>query len=392
MTDPNEDSTWGEWRAQWKLRPGTIYLNHGSFGPPPGPVLAARAAWQARLDEQPMDFFVREFEPAWHAAREKLAAFVNCDPGDLVFVENATAGMNVVASSFRLAPDEEVLITNHEYGAVERIWERACRESGAALRIVPLPAFLGDIEEVVDTVSRAITPHTRLLVTSHITSPTAVILPIEAIIAAAHEHGVAVCVDGPHALLQTEVDLRRMQPDFYTASCHKWLCAPFGSGFLYVDKRHQASVRAPLLSWGRIDPELRSTWSDEFVWSGTRDNSPYLSIPAAIEFFAPLGQQAFRDRTHALARYARQRLVELTGLRPIVPDDPDWYGSMAHVPLPPGDRRQLQEALWRESGIEILVPEWNGRRWLRVSCHLYNTREEIDVLVDSLARLLKQGL
>jgi isopenicillin-N epimerase len=377
------------WRCHWQLRPGTIYLNHGSFGPPPQPVKAARAAWQQRLDEQPMDFFVREFEPAWHAARARLAEFVHCDAADLIFVENATAGMNVVASSFKLQPGDEVLLTDHEYGAVLRIWQRACAEAGAAPPVIAqLPALFGDPQETVDAITRATTPRTRLLVASHITSPTAVILPIREIIRAVQQLGVAVCVDGPHALLQAEVNLQELAADYYTASCHKWLCAPFGSGFLYVDKRHQAAVRTPMLSWGRIFPEDRAVWSDEFVWTGSRDNSPYLSIPTAIDFFAPLGQQEFARHTHQLAQYARQQLVQLTGLEPIVPDDPAWYGSMAHVPLPPGNRRALQDALWREYGIEVPIVDWNGRRWIRVSCHLYNTRDEVDTLVRALDKLL----
>jgi isopenicillin-N epimerase len=393
MSSSDSNRDWGFWRSQWQLRPNTIYLNHGSFGPPPESVKQVRARWQQRLDEQPMDFLVREFEPAWHAARAKVAEFVHCEAGELIFVENATAGMNVVASSLALQADDEVLLTDHEYGAVVRIWERKCRECGAAPpKIVSLPAYLSDAQEIVNAIVRSITPRTKLLVVSHITSPTAVTLPVGPIIAAAHQRGVAVCVDGPHALLQVDVDLQKLQPDFYTASCHKWLCAPFGSGFLYVDKRQQAGVRAPLLSWGRIFPEDRQVWSDEFVWSGTRDNSPCLSIPAAIDFFAPLGQAAFAERAHQLAQYARQRLVELTQLDPIVPDDPAWYVAMAHVPLPPGDRRGLQDALWREYGIEVPIVQWNGRRFIRVSCHLYNTREQVDRLVEALHELLRRGM
>jgi isopenicillin-N epimerase len=339
-----------------------------------------------------MDFLVRQLEPAWHAARRRLAQFVQCDEADLIFVENATAGMNIVASSFSLQPDDEVLLTDHEYGAVLRIWQRKCHEAGAAPpKIVSLPDPVTEVQEVVDVVAAAVTPRARLLVVSHITSPTAVILPVQPLVALAKSRGVAVCVDGPHALLQTPVNLRDLQADFYTASCHKWLCAPLGSGFLYVDKPRQVRVRPPMLSWGRIHPEDRTVWSDEFVWSGTRDNSAYLSIPAAIDFFSPLGQAAFQRHTHELARYARQQLVGLTGLTPLVPDEPAWYGSMAHVPLPSGDRRRLQDALWHEHGIEVPIIQWNGRRFVRVSCHLYNDREQIDRLVQALHGLLQRG-
>jgi isopenicillin-N epimerase len=387
-----DDDSWAAWRAQWKLRPDTIYLNHGSFGPPPLPVQQARDAWQARLDEQPMDFFLRQYEPALRASRDRLAEFVHCDAGDLALVENATAGMNVVASSVRLQPGDEVLLTNHEYGAVLRIWERACREAEAALRIATLPERFGDTSEVVDSIVGAVTDRTRLVVVSHITSPTAVILPVSEITAAVKSRGAAVCIDGPHALLQVEVDLRSLDADYYTASCHKWLSAPFGSGFLYVDRRRQDGIRPPLLSWGRLEEADRRAWSDEFVWTGTRDATAYLAIPAAIDFFAPLGAAAFRKRAHELARYVRHSLCELLGSEPIVPDSPDWYGAMAQVPLPPGERQPLQEALWREHGIEVPIVAWNDRRLIRVSCHLYNHEEEIDRLVAALRELLQQGM
>ena len=196
--------------------------------------------------------------------------------------------------------------------------------------------------------------------------------------------------------------------DFYAASCHKWLCAPFGSGFLYVAPRWQSLVRPPVLSWGRIPPTKINAWSDEFVWSGTRDPSAYLAIPAAIEFLEAVGLEAFRSRTHWLAQYARRKLVELTGLEPLVPDDPAWYGSMAHVPLPPPKdsvnaaaplrsdetspvSNPLQHTIWRQLGIEVPIVDFRGGRYIRVSCHLYNDTEQIDRLVAGLGELLRQG-
>lgn len=377
------------WRRQWRLRPDSTYLNHGSFGPPPEPVLAAQRRWKANLDEQPMDFFVRQYEPAWRAARGRLAQWIGTRDDNLVFVENATHAMNVVAESVPLRPTDEVLLTDHEYGAVARIWRRACERAGAAPpRIAQLPLPIVDVDQVVAAIFAEVTPHTRLLVVSHVTSPTAVILPVEAICRRAAREGVAVCVDGPHAPAQVDLAIDVMGCDFYAASCHKWLSAPFGSGFLHVAPRWQAGVRTPLLSWGRLSPDRPEAWYDEFIWSGTRDPSPYLSIPAAIDFLESVGIERFRHVTHELARYARQRLVDLTGLEPIVPDDPSWYGTMAHVPLPPGDARALQVALWERHRIEVPVVDWNGGRYVRVSCHLYNDREQIDRLVDALKGLV----
>jgi isopenicillin-N epimerase len=385
---PPNDSCWEHWADQWKIRPDTTYLNHGSFGPPPEPVRTARLAWQAQLDCQPMDFFCRALEPAWLATREKLARFVGTSDENLIFVDNATAGMNVIADSFPLAAGDEVLLTDHEYGAVVRIWERACRRAGASVRIARLPLPLESVEETVAAIEAGATERTRLLVVSHITSPTAVILPVEEICLAMRKRGVAVAIDGPHAPVQTKVAIDALGCDFYTASCHKWLSAPFGSGFLFVAPSHQQQIRPPLLSWGRLPPLAPASWADEFIWSGTRDYSAYLAISAAIDFSELVGLETFRQRSHSLARYAREQLVELTGLEPIVPDSPRWYGSMAHVPLPAGDRKELQDSLWQRYRIEVPIVAWNDGRYVRVSCHLYNHPQQIDQLVAALRELV----
>lgn len=376
--------------SYWNLRADTIYLNHGSFGPPPECVRQARAEWQRRLDEQPMDFYLRQYEPAWLAARERLAQFVGTSAENLVLVDNATVAMNAVADSVPLRPGDQVLLTDHEYGAVLRIWQRACRRAGSEPpRIARLPQPLTSTTDVVDALLAEATPATRLIVVSHITSATAVILPVAEICQAARQRGIAVCIDGPHALLQTPVALDQLQCDYYTASCHKWLCAPLGSGFLYVAPRHQASVAPSVLSWGRGPGELHRDWSDEFIWSGTGDPSAHLTVGTAIDLFERLGVEQFRARSHRLARYARQQLLPLADRPPLVEDSPDWYGSMAQVPLPRVDRQQLQSRLWQRHGIEVPIIDWDGQSFIRVSCHLYNTTWQIDRLVAALREELR---
>ncbi len=400
---PDLPLQWSTWGAHWRIRPGTIYLNHGSFGPPPEPVRQARLEWIRRLDEQPMDFFCRELEPAWHAARDKLAAFIGASPADMIFVENATVGMNIVADSFPLRAGDEVLLTDHEYGAVQRIWRRACERAGATLKVATLPLPFRSVDETTEAIVNAATDCTRLIVVSHVTSATAAILPVQKICAAARARGIAVCIDGPHAVAQVPLSIRELGCDYYAASCHKWLSAPFGSGFLYVAPPHQGRVRPNVLSWGRLLPGPIDSWSDEFIWSGTRDPSAFLSIPAAIDFLQQtVGIENFRRGSHALAQYARRRLVgqvfnlsqpktgqvENLSYEPLVPDDAAWYGSMAHVPLPPGDRYELQNQLWQQFGIEAPIMEFGGQRYIRVSCHLYNSPSQIDALVEALAALL----
>src|SRR5689334_13007544 len=229
--DPADDAAWSHVKDHWTLRPGTIYLNHGSFGLPPDVVRAARQHWQDAMDSQPMDFFVRQLEPAWRQARDKLAAFVGAPSSDLIFVENATVGMNIIADSLPLAAGDEVLLTDHEYGAVKRIWQRVCEKAGASVRIVELPLSFRSAAETADAVLAAVTDRTRLIIVSHITSPTAVILPVAEICRRARSRGIAVAIDGPHAVAQAALNIEQLGCDYYTASCHKWLSAPFGSGF-----------------------------------------------------------------------------------------------------------------------------------------------------------------
>lgn len=396
LLDPADDAAWAPMAAEWDFRPGITYLNHGSFGPPPRAVREARDAWQRQLDSQPMDFFVRELEPAWRAARAALARFVGAADSDLIFVDNATVGMNHIAQAFPLAAGDEVLLNDHEYGAVSRIWQRACAKAGAEVRSVTLRVPFRTAGETAAEILAAAGERTRLIVMSHITSPTAVTLPVAEVCRLARERGISVAIDGPHAVAQLPLKIDELGCDFYTASCHKWLSAPFGSGFLYVARRHQARVEPSVVSWGRLPPGKIESWSDEFVWSGTRNPVPYLAVPSAIGFLEGLGLENFRERTHWLARYARQKLMAQFGLEPLVPDDGAWYGSMAHIPLEEtaasdacAVSNPLQNIIRERFGIEVPVVDFQGRRYVRVSCHLYNNRSHIDRLVTALAQLLR---
>ena len=230
MLPPDDDAAWAPLQARWNIRPDTTYLNHGSFGPQPDVVRAARHQWQDEIESQPMDFFVRKLEPAWLAARDRLARFVGTASENLIFVENATSGMNIVADSFPLAPGDEVLLNDHEYGAVLRIWQRACQKAGAIARIIELPLPFRTADETVDAIFAAATDRTRLIVTSHITSPTAVTLPVKQICTRAAQRGIPVCLDGPHAVAQLPLHIDSLGCDYYAASCHKWLERPVRLG------------------------------------------------------------------------------------------------------------------------------------------------------------------
>ena len=379
-----------EWARHWFVPEGVTYLNHGSFGLTPLPVRKAVREWQDRLHDQPMNFYTREYEPAWFQARKALADFVGANEDGLVFTENATAGMNIVARSLRFEPGDEILLNDHEYGAVRRIWERVARETGAVVRIATLPQKFGDAEEVIRALIKETTNRTKLVVVSHITSPTATILPVQMICDTFRARGIMVCVDGPHALLQVDLNIEELGCDFYTASCHKWLCAPLGSGFLYVREPLRAQIEPTIMSWGRVFAEDRRNWRDEFVWSGTRDPSAWLAIPNAIAFLKELGIEAIRAYGRRLASYARTNLVNQFGLEPLMPDSTDWQGMMAHVPIPNGDAKALQTAIWKRFHTEVPIIAFNGGRYVRVSSHAYNDVDQIDRLTEHLARLTSE--
>lgn len=374
-------------RELWNIAPDVVYLNHGSFGPSPRGVMEERQRWFERLEANPMDFFVRQFDGLLDHVRERLSSFVGCEAGDLVFVDNATAAMNVVAQSFRLDPGDEVLVTDHEYGAVLRLWRATCERAGAIMVGAELPHPLTSADEVVEKLFASVTSRTKLIVVSHVTSPTAVVLPVEVICRRARVLGIAVAIDGPHALAMRELDLRGLDCDYYAASCHKWLCAPFGTGFLYAHPRRQQAIRPAVMSWGHTSRGPFGRWQDEFDWVGTRDPSGILAIPAAIDFLESHDVETFRQHGHELASYARAKFTELTGLEPLTPDSEEWYGTMVASEVKTTDLRALQQSLWQQHRIEIAATEWKGRKLMRVSCHLYTTRQEIDLLLGALRNL-----
>jgi len=375
-------------RRQWLFPPEITFLNHGSFGPAPRPVLDARQRWLEVVQSNPMDFFVRKYGGHLDVVRERLGAYVGAAARDLAFIANATVGMNAVAASVRLQPGDEVLLNDHEYGAVIRIWQRACDQAGAKLIVQPIPVPLTSPEQIVAAIVGGITPRTRMVVFSHITSATAIIFPVEALCREVRRRGVAVCIDGPHAVAMRPLNLAALDCDYYLASCHKWLAAPIGCVFMYVHPRAQETLQPATLSWGRLPQESGIRWNYELEWAGTHDPSATLAIPTAMDFLDEIGLEAFRQYTHRLAQYARDKISNLTGLEPLTPDTPDWYGSMIALPLPAGEAMPLQTTLWQRYQIESLILNWNNQRLLRVSCHVYTSEEDLERLTTALREVL----
>jgi isopenicillin-N epimerase len=379
-------------RELFLLRPGVVFMNHGSFGACPRPVFEAYQQWQLELQRQPVEFLGRRLPQLLRSARQALGTYVGADPDDLVYVPNATTALNTVARSLPLQPGDEVLTTDHEYGALDRTWRFVCAKRGAHYVNQPLPLPLSSAQEVVERIWAGVTDRTRVLFLSHVTSPTAVILPVAALVRRARAAGLFTVVDGAHAPGQIDLDLPGLGADFYAGNCHKWLCAPPGSAFLYARREVQHLLEPLVVSWGWNRDVQASGASSHFVdeqeWQGTRDPAAFLSVPAAIRFQAEHDWPQVRQACHELLREARYRVEALTGLPPICPDSRQWYAQMAAFPLPPCDAQQLRQRLYDEYRVEVPIIDWNGRQFVRVSVQGYNTRQDVGTLTEALTALL----
>jgi isopenicillin-N epimerase len=320
-------------------------------------------------------------------AREALGAYVGAAADDLVYVPNATTGLNMVARSLPLKSGGEVLATNHEYGALDRTWRFICNKRGARYVRQPIPLPVESVEQVVETVWSGVTAQTQVLFFSHITSATALILPVAELACRAREAGIITVVDGAHAPGQIPLELAALGVDFYAGNCHKWMMTPKGSAFIYARCEMQPLLEPLVVSWGwQSDVLGPSRFIDEQEYQGTQDIAAYLAVPSAIQFMADHNWPRVQDRCHGLLRYARQEISALTQLNPITPDAPTWFAQMATFPLPPCDGETLQRKLYDEFSVEIPILTWQGQQFIRLSVQGYNTQPDIEVLLEALSK------
>jgi isopenicillin-N epimerase len=357
--------------ALWPLERGIAFLNHGSYGACPREVLDVQAALRAELEAEPVRFLGRELDGRLDEARAALAAFVGAEADDLAFVSNATSGVNAVLRSLAFKEGDELLTTDHVYGACRNTLDFVARRTGARVEIVPIPFPVSSPDVIVESVMARVTLRTRLALLDHVTSPTGLILPVERLIAELGQRGVETLIDGAHAPGMLSLDVPSIGADWYTGNCHKWLMAPKGSAFLWVAPNRQADTQPLVISHG-----YGQGFTTEFAWVGTRDPSAWLSVPAAIDFHERLGGARLRERNAALAREQATLLARAWQTERGAPDA--LTGSMAAVRLPlrepaTAERAlELRRKLFDDHRIEVPVTAFAEALWARISAHAYN--------------------
>ncbi|MCC6215061.1 MAG: aminotransferase class V-fold PLP-dependent enzyme [Polyangiaceae bacterium] len=390
-------------RAAWTLDPDIVFLNHGSFGACPRAVQEAQGALRERMEANPVAFFTRELEPRIDAARAEVAEFVGARPEDLAFVRNATDGVNAVLASASLAPGDELLTTDHAYGACRNALAAFAERAGARVVVARVPFPLSGPGDIAEPVLAAVTARTRLALLDHVTSPTGVVFPVAELASSLAARGVRVLIDGAHAPGMLPLGLAALGDagvDWYTGNLHKAVCAPKGAGFLWARRDRQAALHPTTVSHGRTSTRARPRLHEEFDWTGTDDPTPWLCAPVALRVMAALlpgGWPAILAANHELALRARELLTEALGAPRPTPDA--LVGSLVAVPLPPGSFTgprfanavdPLQAALAERHRIEVPVPLWPQppARLVRVTAQLHVSLGD----VARLARALTEEL
>lgn len=381
---------------QFLIRDDVVFLNHGSFGACPRPVFAAYQEWQLELERQPVEFLGRNLTENMRGPRVALAAELGASPDNIVGLTNATLGLNIVAQSLDLKPGDQILTTDHEYSALEKTWAYVCRKTGAEVVSVSIPLPLTTADQFTETVIAGMTERTKVLFLSHITSPTALLFPIEAAIAEARKRGIWSVIDGAHTPGHIKLDLEAIGADFYAGNCHKWMMAPKGSAFLYARPEMQGLLNPLVISHGWTaqskEPGAKgafgnSPFIDEIEMQGTRDPAAWLAVSAALDYRRDNDWWDVSAHCQALAQDTARRLAAITGLPAL--SSPEFSApQMVAMPIPECDVEWLKVALLEQYKIEIPVFKWQDHCIARVSVQGYNSKPQMDLLIEALSVLL----
>ena len=371
----------------YHLDPSITFLNHGSFGACPKPVFEVYQNWQRKLEQQPVEFMAIKVYDFLEEARHALGDYVGCHGDDLIFVTNPTTAVNTVIRSLDLGLDDEVLMTDMEYGSLVRTWEHYAQDKGFSIVQQFTPVPLTTHEDYIEHFWEAVTERTKIIYLSEITSSTGLILPVAAICKKAKEAGIMTIVDGAHVPAHIPLNIAEMDPDVYVGACHKWLSAPKGSSFLYVKKSLQETIEPLIISWGSEVDRSPSPFIYESQYQGTWDPSAFLTVPAAIQFQQEHDWNSVRKRSRALNRETRGRIYEIIDSEPICPNTEEWLGQMASIITNIENGLDFKRRLMDEYKIEIPVFPWGDKILFRTSFNAYNDENDADRLIEVLGKL-----
>lgn len=376
--------------SQFLLDPNITFLNHGSFGACPQPIFDEYQRFQRELESDPVHFIQKKLPVYLKQAKVPLAEFIGCNPKDFFFVPNPTVAINTVMRSLQLQPGDEILATNHEYGAMDRTWHFYSKKSGAKYVRQPITLPVVSKEQIIAEFWKGYTSKTKVIFLNHISSSTALIFPVKEICDKAQELGLITIVDGAHVPGHIDLDLADLNPDFYTGTLHKWMLAPKGSSFLYVKKEFQDDIDPLVVSWGyeSLAPS-DSRFLDYHEYQGTNDHSAFLCTPTVINFLKENDWKAKSEACKQIVLENYQRFCDLLQTQPIAPTTSEFLGQMASIPVKTTKPAELKDLLYDQYKIQIPVMPLNDKVYVRYSINAYNTQEDLDVLYRALEDILK---
>ena len=370
-------------KKSFMLDPEIIHLNHGSFGATPKPIFDSLISWQKKLEYNPTKHLGLDIFTQLDISRDYLAQYINCHKDDVVFFPNPSTALNTVIRSLPLKKDDEILTTNHEYGALDKTWNFICKKTGAKYIRQSISIPLLSKNDFIESFKSGITEKTKVIFFSHITSSTGLIFPAKEICKIAKEKNILCIIDGAHVPGHIDLDIKKLDPDIYTGACHKWMCSPKGTAFLYVKKEFQEIMEPLVVSWGyESDTPSHSQFLDYMQWQGTNDISSYLTIPDTIKFLDENNWQQVSKECKKINRWARKEINQLLKKEPISNDD--FIGQMSSIPMDSNDIIQDQIEFYVKYKIQIPFIKWNDKEFFRISIQVYNSKEDVFKLLEAL--------
>lgn len=377
-------------KSQFLLDETITFLNHGSFGACPKPIFEEYLRLQLELEKEPVNFIQKKLPVYLIEAKKPLAKFIGCDAEDFFFTPNPTFAVNTIMRSLNLQPDDEILTTNHEYGAMDRTWSFYCKRSGVKYKRQEISLPIVSKAQLIEEFWKGYTSKTKVVFLNQISSATALIFPVKEICDKARQLGLITIVDGAHVPGHIDLNISELNPDFYTGTLHKWMLAPKGSSFLYVKKELQASIDPLVVSWGyeSLAPS-ESQFLDYHEYQGTNDHSAYLCTPKVIAF---LKENNWKEKSLACRKLVQgnyQRFCDLVGAQPICPINDEFLGQMASIPLKTNSSLELKELLYSKYKIQIPIMPLNGAIYMRYSMNVYNSQEDLELLYHAITAIIK---